>query len=253
MDAVFSFLHHCAAAALPAPAAPVAGQQAGWAFASLSSLPSLDWLQTALGLVIITNLCLLAAERRRLSIRLIALQGVILGLLPLLAHTGEVDAHLICMTLIFLGIKGVVLPLLLRRTYKKLPPQLPSNPYMGNTACVLAGMGGLVFSLWFASNLGMTANPLFLLMFSPAITTVLAGILLIVTRKKALSQMFGYLVMENGIYLLGVPMIQEDAMWVELTILLDILVAAFVMGIAIRHINKAFESTDVDRFASLRD
>ena len=65
--------------------------------------------------------------------------------------------------------------------------------------------------------------------------------------------MFGYLVMENGIYLLGVPMAQEDAVWLELSILLDILVGAFVMGIAIHHINRAFNSTDVEEFASLRD
>lgn len=214
---------------------------------------TLDWLQAALGIIVITDLSLLAAERQRLSMRLIALQGIILGLLPLLAHTGGVDLHLIGVTVIFLGIKGVVLPLLLRRTYKKLPPQPPSAHYLGNTASVLAGLGGYVFSLWFGAQLGVAANPLFALFFPPAFATVFAGLLLIVARRKALNQMFGYLVLENGIYLLGVPMAQDDAVWLELSILLDILVGAFVMGIAIHHIHRAFDSTDVDDFASLRD
>ncbi len=221
--------------------------------AAPGTLFSFDVLQAVLGMVLITDLSLLAAERQRLCIRLIALQGILLGLLPLVAHRGEVTAHLIWVTALFLGIKGVVLPLLLRRTYKQLPPQPPVKPYLGHTACVLAGLCGFVLSLWLGDRVGVAANPLFALVFPAAFATVFAGILLIVTRRKALTQMFGYLVMENGIYLLGVPMAQEDAVWLELSILLDILVGVFVMGIAIHHINRAFDSTDVDQFASLRD
>ena len=213
----------------------------------------MDGLQFALGLVVITDMCLLAAERQRLSVRLIALQGIILGVLPLLAHTGAVDAHLIVISAVFLAIKAVVLPLVLRRTYKKLPPQPPSRPYLGNTLSVMAGLAGFMFSLWLGSRLGVTQNPMFSLFFAPAFATIFTGLLLIVARRKALSQMFGYLVMENGIYLLGVPMAQEDALWLELSVLLDIIIAAFVMGIAIHHIHRAFHSTDVDRFACIRD
>ena len=214
---------------------------------------SVDWLQAALGLVVIADLSLLAAERQRLCIRLIALQGILLGLVPLLAHQSAMDLHLIVVTCIFLAVKGIVLPYLLLRTYKKLPPQPPSRPYIGNTACVLAGLCGFVFSLWLGTRLGFSGNPLFMLMFPSAFATVFAGLLLIVTRRRALTQMFGYLVMENGIYLLGVPLAESSAVWLELSILLDILVGVFVMGIAIHHINRAFDSTDVEQFASLRD
>lgn len=211
------------------------------------------WIELMLGLIVITDLSLLAAERQRLSIRLIALQGILLGLFPLCVHTGEVDTHIIVVTLIFLGIKGVMLPMLLMRTYKRLPPQPPSRSYLGNTLSVLAGLGGYGFSLWLAGRMGVVENPLFLLFFAPAFSTIFTGLLLIVARRRALSQMFGYLIMENGIYLLGVPMVQQDAIWVELSVLLDILVGAFVMGIAIHHIHKAFHSIDVDHFAVLKD
>ena len=219
----------------------------------LTSSFSADWLQAALWLIVITDLALLAAERQRLCIRLIALQGCILGLMPLIALPGSIDPHLLGVAAIFLGVKGVILPLLLRRTYRKLPPQPPANPYLGNTACVLVGVCGFAFSLWFGGRLGVSSNPLLTLIFPPAFATIFAGLLLIVTRRKALGQMFGYLIMENGIYLLGVPMAQQDAVWLELSILLDILVGAFVMGIAIHHLNRAFDSTDVEEFASLRD
>lgn len=218
----------------------------------LSTAP-VDWLQAVLSMIVITDLALLGAERHRLCIRLIALQGLILGALPFFVSEGPPDLHIIGMAAIFMCIKGIILPLLLRRTYMQLPPQVSPDPYIGYSACALLGILGLVLSLWLGARLGLAANPLFSLMFPVGLCTVIAGILLIVTRREALAQVFGYLVMENGIYLMGVPMAQEDAVWLELSVLLDILVAAFVMGIAIHHINRAFDSTDMDRIASLRD
>lgn len=217
------------------------------------STASVDWIHAALSMIVITDLALLGAERHRLCIRLIALQGFILGLLPLLVAEGSPDGHLLAMGAVFICIKGIILPLLLRRTYMRLPAQLSRDPYIGYSACALLGILGLIISLWLGTRLGLPANPLFSLLFPVGLCTVIAGILLIVTRREALAQVFGYLVMENGIYLMGVPMAQEDAVWLELSILLDILVAAFVMGIAIHHINRAFDSTDMDRIASLRD
>lgn len=221
--------------------------------AGVTAFISADWLTAFLGLIIITNLALLGAEHHRLSIRLIALQGLLMGLLPLFAGGAEPTLYLAAMSCLFVGIKAVLLPLLLRRTDSRLPPYPPKQPYVGYSACVLLGIIGLVVSLWLGSRLGLAANPLFSSIFPSGLTTIIAGILLIVTRRETLAQMFGYLVLENGIFLMGVPMAQEDALWLELTILLDILVAAFVMGIAIHHINRAFDSTDVDHIAELRD
>lgn len=214
---------------------------------------SFDSLQAILGLLIITNFALLGAERHGLCIRLIAFQGLLLGILPFIVSSGEPDLHLYAMGGLFLLIKAVILPLLLRRTYRRLPSQPSRDPYVGYPMCVLLGIGGLVLSLWVGAHLGLTANPLLSAVFPVGLATVMAGLLLIVTSKEILAQVFGYLVLENGIYLMGVPMIQADMIWLELSVLLDILVAAFVMGIAIRHINRAFASADVERIASLRD
>ena len=79
------------------------------------------------------------------------------------------------------------------------------------------------------------------------------GLVLVVGRVTALSQVMGYLVAENGIFLLGIPLMSAGAIWFELTLLLDIFVAVFVMGIAINHISDTFESIDVNRFHNLRD
>ncbi len=210
-------------------------------------------LQATLGIILIVDLCLLATEHQRQCIRLLALQGFVLGILPLLGDIAPLDWHLLALTAVFLLIKAVALPYILKRCHAALPPSPPLPPYMGYNRCVLAGSLGCAFSLWLAVRLPVPANPLFLVFFAPAITTVLAGLLIIVTRRKILTQVMGYLVLENGIYLLGVPLARHDAAWLELSILLDVFVAIFVMIIAIRHLNQAFHSVDVDRIASLRD
>ena len=211
------------------------------------------WLQAALGLILIVDLGLLAAERQRQCIRLVALQGALLGLLPLLMDSGPPSWRLMSLTVIFLAVKATALPMMLRKAHAALPPSPPIAPYMGHNRCILAGLGGFGFSLWLAHQLPEPANPLFLPLFAPAFATIFTGLLLIVTRRKVLTQVMGYLVMENGIYLLGVPLARHDAMWLELSILLDVFVGIFVMVLAIRHIHRVFDSIDVDRIASLRD
>lgn len=210
-------------------------------------------LQALLGIILITDLCLLATERQRQCIRLLAVQGITLGILPLVGDDAPITWHLLVLTLIFLGIKGAVLPYFLQRSHANLPQSPPLPPYMGYNRCVLAGCLGFVFSIWLAGSLPVPANPLFLAFFPPAITTVITGLLIIVTRRKILTQVMGYLVLENGIYLLGVPLARHDAAWLELSILLDVFVGVFIMVIAVKHLNRAFETTDVDRYASLRD
>ena len=116
-----------------------------------------------------------------------------------------------------------------------------------------AGMAGLAFAIWLEGKLVMPQG-LFPPMLLPAgLTTVFCGLILIVGRIKAITQVIGYLVAENGIFLLGVPLMTAGTVWFELALLLDVFVAVFVMGIAINHISDSFASIDVAGFRSLRD
>jgi len=86
-----------------------------------------------------------------------------------------------------------------------------------------------------------------------AFFTILAGLFLIVSRRTALTQVQGYLVLENGVYAFGVAMAQEAPLSVELGILLDIFVGVFIMGIIIFHISREFDHIDTDRLTALKD
>jgi hydrogenase-4 component E len=75
----------------------------------------------------------------------------------------------------------------------------------------------------------------------------------VVTRRKAITQVIGYLAMENGIYAFGLATAVRAPLLVELGVLLDIFAAVFVMGIAILHIRREFDHIDTDRLTMLRE
>ncbi|BDV00290.1 hypothetical protein TDMWS_03750 [Thermodesulfomicrobium sp. WS] len=199
--------------------------------------------------VILSDLVLLGAGRLRHLILLSAAHGVLLGVVVAgMNPAGEGVLVAAAMA----ALKAGVFPWLLWRTMRRIGSSEIVEPYMGlGTSVVLGLVGlGLLFGLESRVVLPVAAPPLLL---PAALLTVLAGIILIVLRHKALTQVIGYLTMENGIFLLGVPLIGHDAMWIEFLILLDLFVAIFVMGIAIHHISRTFDSIDVDRFCTLRD
>ena len=86
-----------------------------------------------------------------------------------------------------------------------------------------------------------------------AMFAILAGLFLSISRKKAVNQVLGFLVLENGVYTFGVGLIQHTSLLVELGVLLDVFVAVFVMGIIIFHISREFDHIDTDALTSLKD
>jgi hydrogenase-4 component E len=127
------------------------------------------------------------------------------------------------------------------------------DPLVGYGASVLIGMLALGTALWLAGRLPPPSPPISSLVVPVALFTMLAGLFLVVSRRQALMQVLGYLVMENGIYAFGVGLVHGTPMLVELGVLLDVLVAVLVMGIAIFHLERELEHTDTDRLRTLRD
>ena len=208
--------------------------------------------QFLLILLMLNNLALAGVSRLRSLIRQVAVQGVLLALLLMLPARQFSFEHLLQAAAVLL-IKGIGFPILLSRTLKKLSDDPHVEPWLSCGLSVLACMAGLAFSLWFEGRLPIQPGLFPSLLLPAALMTLFCGLILVVGRRKALSQVIGYLIAENGIFLLGIPLMTEEAVWFELTILLDVFVAVFVMGIAINHISKTFESIDVGRFCSLRD
>jgi hydrogenase-4 component E len=126
------------------------------------------------------------------------------------------------------------------------------DPFVGYIASILFGILALGLSVWLALEMAPALARAPFVMLVSSIFLILVGLFLIISRKKALMQVIGYLVLENGIFLFGVITVVRTPLLVELGVLLDAFVGVFVMGIAIFHINREFGSMDIDRLTALR-
>ena len=205
-------------------------------------------------LLLLNNFLLLATGSMTLLIRLMAAQGALLALLPPLMPAGQDFTHTLLFCLAVFAVKGLCLPWLLKRTLRRVIREPHPVPPVGCNLALLAAIPVLLFSLWLETRLPLAPGLFPFLLFPAAFSTLFAGCALIVGRRQALTQVIGYLAAENGIFLLGLPLVSETgSLWFEMLILLDLLALVFVMGIAVNHISDTFDSTDVGRFRALRD
>ena len=214
---------------------------------------STPWLDTLMILLALTNLRFLGSSRLGACIRTVAAQGVLLGLVPILAHTDELSGRIFVLAIAGIGVKAVAFPWLLFRALRGAQVRREVEPYVGYSLSIAAGVGILAASLWMGSRLPIPARVASPLLVPVALSTILVGLLAMVSRRKALSQVLGYLIFENGIFAFGVGVAYEAPLLVELGALLDVFVAVFVMGIAIFHIRREFDSIDTRRLESLKD
>lgn len=204
-------------------------------------------------LVVLTNLRLLGSSRLGASIRTVAVQGFLIGLLPLLAPDHGVLWHVLVLAIGSMALKGVVFPRLLLRALREADVRREVEPFVGSILSLLVGIVSLGASFWIGQRLPLP-NPMTSALLVPvALSSILIGLFLIVSRKKAVNQVLGFLVMENGIFTFGVGLVGELSLLVELGVLLDVFVAVFVMGIMIFHISREFDHLDTDRLSTLKD
>jgi hydrogenase-4 component E len=202
-------------------------------------------------LVLLLNLFVLGTSRLRAMINASALQGVLLAILTLLLHGFGAVAVLIAIGTIF--IKAVVIPSLLFRAMRDVAIKREVEPFIGFVPSLIAGALGTGLSITFASTLPLAPEHVGSLIVPTALSTVLTGFIILVTRLKAITQVAGYLILENGIFIMGLTLLDAIPFLVEVGILLDLFVGIFVMGIIISHINREFESVDTTRLSSLKE
>jgi hydrogenase-4 component E len=212
-----------------------------------------QWAEVAIIVAAMANLVLLGSSRLRLCIRAVAVQGIALGLFTLFAHANDLTIHVFILATMGVALKGLAFPALLFRTLQNMEVRREDRPSLGYTASILSGIVMLAAALWMSArlpSLGVNVSPLVLPM---ALWTILVGLFTVVARPQAVSQVLGYLVLENGIFAFGVALVGEMPFLVEMGGLLDVFVAVFVMGIAIFHINREFDHLDTDRLSALKD
>lgn len=205
-----------------------------------------------IGLAMGLNLLALGSSRLPSVIRAMAVQGMALGILPLVLEP-KFDWLVALVAVVTLLVKGFVIPTLLRRAMRSANIDREMEPFIGFVPSLLLGAAGTIGAVAAARALPLLPEHADTLLVPGALASVFTGFVLLVGRVKAISQVCGYLILENGIYLFGMLLIRSMPLLVESGILLDLTVGVFVIGIIVDRIQRAFDSLDTRKLTALRE
>ena len=152
-----------------------------------------------------------------------------------------------------LVVKGIVIPRLLLWAMREASIQREVEPIVGFIPSLVLGAVGAALAFAFSSAMPLPIPEKHPLLVPTALSTVWTGLLLIVSRRKAITQVVGFLVLENGIFVFGLLLSDAMPLVVEAGVLLDLFAAVFVMGIVMYHINREFSSLDTEQLSALKD
>jgi hydrogenase-4 component E len=201
--------------------------------------------------VVLANFAVLGTTRLSTCIRAVAVQGFLLGVLPLVLHPSA-SLSLVGLAIGTVIVKAMLLPWFLLWAIREAQVRREIEPLIGYIASLLLGAVAVAISFAIAGRLPLPKAGIELLV-PVAMSTVIIGLLVLTTRVKAITQVVGYLMLENGIYAFGLTLAERVPLLVELGVLLDIFVGVFVMGIVVFHINREFDSLSSARLTELRD
>jgi hydrogenase-4 component E len=211
--------------------------------------------ELAMVIILLSVLLSLASNRLVALVKIMAVQGLMVSLLPLLLeHHGRMGSGGLIFFQVMILIKGGLIPGLLYVALKRVVSKREIEPIVGYHASLFAGLIIILVSIFITDRLQLSLPKGHGLLLTTAITTMAAGLFLMMSRRKAITQVIGYLMLENGIYLTGTALTKHShTMYiVEFGVLLDLLVAVMVMGIILLNINQLFDDIDTDLLNRLR-
>ena len=198
------------------------------------------------------NFVALGVSRIRAVINAVALQGILIGTFPLVMHPdlGIRGCLLVAATVI---LKGLVIRGVLFYAMREADIQHEVTPVVGYMSSLLLGAVGTGLAVVFSSTLELADEHTNLLVVPASLATVWTGFLMLTTRTKAIMQVLGYLLLENGIFLFGMLLLEAMPFLVEVGVLLDLFTGVFVMGIIIYHVSREFASISTEHLSELKE
>jgi len=213
----------------------------------------LQLLNVCAALLLLLAFAMLSQRRIVTLVDLLALQGAVLCLATLLLAWRTGASHLYVSALLTLALKVVFLPWLLRRLIRRLEVYWDTEPMINIGATMLLGLLIVIFAFGLAQPISALASTSTKNSIGVAVAVILLAFLTMITRKKAMSQIVGFLSMENGLFFAAMSATYGMPMVVEFGVALDVLVAMLVLGVFFFQIRERFESLDLRHFESLKE
>jgi hydrogenase-4 component E len=209
-------------------------------------------VDTILSLVLLSVLFSFGSSRLPGLIKVIAFQGIVVSLVPLFIEQ-DLTTGTILFSLVTMLIRGVVIPLSIHLVIKKVSINRGVEPIIGFHASLFAGLILIVAAAFVSNRLNIPSVSTSALLTPTAITILVAGMFILMARRNAIAMVLGYMMMENGIYLVGTTFSTHAHHIVEFGILLDVLAGVMIMAIMLRDMKQKFDDVDTVHLRNLKE
>ncbi|MCQ2115569.1 MAG: hypothetical protein MJZ07_05140 [Bacteroidales bacterium] len=208
-------------------------------------------LETFIIIFLATLFYLAIANRMRNYIRILIYQGVLLFLVAAF-HLKEFNVfNLIVILLETIVFKAIAVPYCIERIIRHNNITRETEPFLPNFVSLLITAGIVVGAVLLSGSIDdMILDKFF---FVGAISAIFTGLYLIVSRRKILTHVVGYCVIENGVFILSLAVGNEMPAMVNLGVMLDIFASVFILGIFANKIGDVFHDVDIDSLSKLKD
>ncbi|MFA6988550.1 MAG: hypothetical protein WC197_00635 [Candidatus Gastranaerophilaceae bacterium] len=201
----------------------------------------------------LTMLYISATSRIKAHIKMLSFQGFLLFLICYFSveRTNLINFIFLCFETLI--VKTFVIPLFLTRILNKNKIYRDNEPHIPNfyslvLSSTLLFVGFLISNVHYQVFNGINST-----YFGVSISAIIISLFLITVRRKVLTNVIGFIMMENGIFLLSLSVAKEMPIIINLGALLDIFIVVFILGLLVNRINEAFEDLNVCKLCNLKD
>jgi hydrogenase-4 component E len=204
-------------------------------------------------LLLLLSFAMLAQRRIVTLVNLLAIQGALLFVATVLLAWRTGEHHLYLSAALTLALKVLLLPWLLHRLIRRLQVYWDTEPLLDISGTLLIGLLVVVFAFGLAQPIAALASTATRSAIGIALAVILLSFVTMITRRKAMSQVVGFLSMENGLFFGAMSATYGMPMIVEFGVALDVLVAVLVLGVFFFQIREQFDSLDLHHLESLKE
>ena len=220
-------------------------------------MPAPTWasqlINLGAALLLLSSFAMLSQRRILSLVNLFALQGAVLSASTAIFAYTSGATHLYASALLSLILKVIVLPWILHRLIARLDVRWDTETQLNIPATMLVGIVIVVFAFALAQPIAQLSANVTRGTLGIALAVVLLSFLMMITRRKAVSQVIGFLAMENGLFFAATSATYGMPMVVELGVALDVLVGTLILGVFFFQIREQFDSLDLHHIERLRE
>ncbi len=200
----------------------------------------------------LTAILMAGSTHLRTNLCFFALQTWLIAIITAIVAGVRAEPEFYAIAAAFGILKGCGVPIFLHRVMKKIGVGMDPGAFVAAPLAMHISVLLLGFSYFLINGLTPFTGESWA-SASASVSLLFTGLVLMLTRRVAISQILGFLVLENGIYLFAQTQTRGMPLFVEMGVLLDVLVAVMVSGLIVFGIQKSFEHVDVTQLSELRE